>query len=174
VTILVAYSSRYGSTRGIADRIAATLRTYGSRVDVHAVNDVVDLIPYDAVIVGGGVYDGSWTVEAVQFMRRHSEALARRPVWLFSVGTFGDRHPVVGRVMKKEPREINEFLAAVHPRDYRVFAGVIDADRWPRFARVILRAFGGRPGDNRNWADIEEWAGGIGRALAEYRVPAAA
>jgi menaquinone-dependent protoporphyrinogen IX oxidase len=57
---------------------------------------------YDAVVFGSGVYDGSWTVEATELMRRHAAVLARRPVWLFSVGSFGDRHPMVGGLIKKE------------------------------------------------------------------------
>ena len=54
-----------------------------------------------------------------------------KPVWLFSVGSFGDQHPIVGGLIKKEPKEISEFEQMLHPRDYRVFAGVIDLDHWP-------------------------------------------
>jgi hypothetical protein len=60
-----------------------------------------------------------------------------------------DCHPVVGRFMKSEPRGIGEILAAIRPRDYRVFAGVIDGSRWPWWGRLVLRAFGGRPGDTK-------------------------
>ena len=81
-----------------------------------------------------------------------------KPVWLFSVGTFGDQHPIIGGLMKKEPREIGEFEQAVHPRDYRVFAGVIDLDHWPAWGRLLFKALGGHAGDNRQWSDIDAWA----------------
>jgi hypothetical protein len=37
--------------------------------------------------------------------------------------------------MKREPHGIREIEAAVHPRDYRVFAGVIDRHQWPLMSR---------------------------------------
>jgi menaquinone-dependent protoporphyrinogen oxidase len=46
-----------------------------------------DVDPCDAVIFGSGVYDGSWTAEATEFVQRHAAILARKPVWLFSVGS---------------------------------------------------------------------------------------
>ena len=123
--MLIGYASRFGSTRDIAIRIADAVRTHGNEVDVRSVDQISDFDPYDAVVFGSGVYDGSWTVEATDLVRRHAAVLARKPVWLFSVGSFGDRHPIVGGLIKKEPKEIGEFEHELHPRDYRVFAGVM-------------------------------------------------
>ena len=156
--VLIGYSSRFGSTRDIAMRIAGKLRTHGSEVDVRSADEISEVDPYDAVIFGSGVYDGSWTAEAIEAVRRHSAILAGKPVWLFSVGSFGDQHPIVGGLMKKEPREIGEFEQTLHPRDYRVFAGVIDLDHWPAWGRLLFKALGGRAGDNRQWPDIDAWA----------------
>ena len=129
--VLIGYASWFGSTRDIAMRIADTVRTHGNEVDVHSVEEISDFDRYDAVVFGSGVYDGSWTADATGLMRRHTAALAQKPVWLFTVGSFGDRHPIVGGLIKKEPKEIGEFEQTLHPRDYRVFAGVIDLDHWP-------------------------------------------
>jgi menaquinone-dependent protoporphyrinogen oxidase len=84
---------------------------------------------------------------------------------LFSVGSFGDRHPIVGTLIKKEPKEIGEFEHTLHPRDYRVFAGVIDLDHWPAWGRLLFKALGGHAGDNRQWPDIDAWAEEIAREL---------
>ena len=165
VRVLVGYASRFGSTRDIATRIAATVRTHSADVDVRSAETIMSFDSYDAVVFGSGVYDGSWTGEATELLRQHAAALARRPVWLFSVGSFGDRHPIVGALIKKEPREISEFEQIIHPRDYRVFAGVIDLDHWPAWGRLLFKALGGRPGDNRQWPDIDSWAEEIGQAL---------
>ena len=107
--VLIGYASRFGSTRDIANRIADAVRKDGSDVDVRSVDEISDFDHYDAVVFGSGVYDGSWTAEATELMRRHAAVLARKPVWLFSVGSFGDRHPIVGGLIKKEPKEISEF-----------------------------------------------------------------
>lgn len=164
--VLVCYASRFGSTRAIATRIAEALRTRGRDVDLRAVDDVPDVERYDAIVFGSGVYDGSWTAEATALMRRHTSVLARKPLWLFSVASFGDSHPLVGDLIKKEPKEIGEFAHALHPRDYRVFAGVINLDHWPAWGRLLFKALGGRAGDNRHWPAIDAWAEQIGRALS--------
>jgi menaquinone-dependent protoporphyrinogen oxidase len=166
---LIGYASRFGSTRDIAVRIADTVRTHGIAVDVRPVDEIPNFDQYDAVVFGSGVYDGSWTAEATELMRRHAGVLALKPVWLFSVGSFGDRHPILGGLIKKEPKEISEFERVLHPRDYRVFAGVIDLDHWPAWGRLLFKALGGRAGDNRQWPEIDGWAERIAGALLRDR-----
>lgn len=166
LSVLVAYASRAGSTRGVAERIAAVLCGHGQRVDLRSVGQVGDLSAYDAAVIGSPVYDGSWLPEASELVRRNLDRLGSLPVWLFSVGTFGDEHRIVGRLMRKEPREMAHFLQVLKPRDYRVFAGVIDAASWPLYGKLLLRMFGGRVGDNRDWSSIERWATHIAAALA--------
>ena len=165
--VLIGYASRIGSTREIANRIADAIRTHSSDVDLCSVDQILDFDRYDAVVFGSGVYDGSWTAEATELIRRHAAVLARRPVWLFSVGSFGDRHPIIGGLIKKEPKEITEFEETLHPRDYRVFAGVIDLDHWPAWGRLLFKALGGHAGDNRHWPDIDAWANKIAQELRE-------
>ena len=102
--MLVGYASRFGSTRDIATRIADAVRTGGSDVALRSVDDISDVHGYDAMVFGSGVYDGSWPIEATTLIRRHPAVLARKPLWLFRVGSFGDSHPIVGGLIKKEPR----------------------------------------------------------------------
>jgi hypothetical protein len=78
-----------------------------------SVYEISDFERYEAIVFGSGVYDGSWTAEATELMRRHAAVLARKPVWLFSVGSFGDRPPIVGGLMKKEPKEIGGSCSKV-------------------------------------------------------------
>ena len=163
--ILVAYATKYGSTRGVAERIAATLRQGGYRVEVHRAEDVADVTMYDAVVFGSAVFNQRWLPEGERFVAQNLRALAGRTVWLFSVGTFGDRKRIIGPLMKWEPKGIREYQEAVHPRGYRVFAGAIDRHQWPFLSRLFYYALGGHLGDNRDWADIDAWADGIGRHL---------
>ena len=159
--ILIAYASRHGSTREVAERLAAVLRGRGHCVELRAAAQTRDVSGYQAIVIGSPVYDGAWLPEASEFVRQNLDRLASVPVWLFSVGAFGDEHPVIGRLMKKEPREMARFLQTIRPRDYRVFAGVIDANSWPSYGKLLLRIFGGRVGDNRDWQSIERWAAEI-------------
>jgi menaquinone-dependent protoporphyrinogen oxidase len=163
--VLVAYASRFGSTRGVAERIAATIGGGGYRVELQACGDVLDVSAYDAVVFGSAVFNQRWLPEGDEFVQRNIDALASRPVWLFSVGTFGDRKRLIGPLMKREPKGIRALQPSIGPRDYRVFAGVIDRHQWPFLSRLFYHALGGRLGDNRDWREIDEWAGGVGRAL---------
>ena len=164
--VVVAFASRHGATRGVAERIATRLREGGLVVRVAAVGDVQELWPASAVVLGSPVYDGRWPPEFDAFIERHMESLAASRTWLFSVGTFGDRRRVIGRLMLREPRGIAQVLEAIRPNDYRVFAGVILRHQWPLPARLLFHVFGGRFGDNRDWAGIDAWAQTILGALA--------
>jgi hypothetical protein len=62
--VLVAYASARGSTRGIAERIAARLSDRGARVEVRSVDDVDDIVVYDTVIIASAVYSQSWLPNA--------------------------------------------------------------------------------------------------------------
>ena len=172
--VLVVFASRHGATRGVAERIAARLHARGLAVAVSAVEDLREIPPGAAVVLGSPVYDGRWPPEFESFVGRHERSLACRPVWLFSVGTFGDTRRGLGPLMRREPRNIADVRAALHPRDYRVFAGVILRHQWPLPSRMLFHAFGGRLGDNRDWPAIDAWAEAIAQALTPRPVPAGA
>jgi menaquinone-dependent protoporphyrinogen oxidase len=171
-SVLVVYASRYGSTKGVAERIAAALRTGGAVVELRSVDEVEDLSAYDAIVFGSAVFNQRWMPEGEEWVHRNLSALAARPVWLFSVGTFGDRKRLIGPFMKREPKGIRELERELRPRDYRVFAGVIGRHQWPFFSRLFFHSLGGRLGDNRDWDAIDAWAREIAHALETTSVPA--
>ena len=163
--VLVAFASRHGATRGVAERIAARLHEGGLAVTLSQVEDVGAMPPGCAVVLGSPVYDQGWPPEFDAFVERHMQSLAGRRTWLFSVGTFGDRRRVIGPLMRREPRNIAQVREAMRPGEYRVFAGAIRREQWPLPSRMLFHLFGGRLGDNRDWAAIDEWAGTILAAL---------
>jgi menaquinone-dependent protoporphyrinogen oxidase len=165
MTVLVAYASRHGATEGIASRIAGRIADAGTAVDLRQVDAVESLDAYDAVVFGAPVYDQSWPPEADRFVDQHRDVLAARPLWLFSVGSFGDTKRLIGPLTHKEPKRIAEVRSVVQPREYRVFQGVIHKHQWPFWSRVLFHAFGGRFGDHRDWPVIEPWADQIAPAL---------
>lgn len=169
MTVLVAYASRHGATEGIAARIAGRITAAGATVDLRQVGAVESLDTYEAVVFGAPVYDQSWPPEAEQFVNRHRDALAARPVWLFSVGSFGDTKRLIGPLTHKEPKRIADVRSAVKPREYRVFQGVIRKHEWPFWSRVLFHAFGGRLGDHRDWPVIDAWGDTIALALDSAR-----
>ena len=181
--ILVAYASRHGATRGIAERIHQTLERAGYDVTLKPVEEVGAVDEYDGFVIGGAAYVSHWMKEATTFVRRNRVLLASRPVWLFSSGPIGtDTVDAKGRdvLEASEPREFAEFVGAIHPRDQRVFFGAYDPDAEPiglmerlgsRFTRMPAVREALPAGDFRDWPAIEAWADGIGRELRQVAAP---
>jgi menaquinone-dependent protoporphyrinogen oxidase len=165
--LLVVFASRHGATAEIAARVATRLVEAGASVDVRLVNEVETLDHYDAVVLGAPVYDQSWPPEANAFVAGNREALAARPLWLFSVGAFGDTKRLIGPLTHKEPKGLGEIRAELGAREYRVFQGVIHKHQWPFWSRLFFHAFGGRFGDHRDWAEVEAWADAIARETTQ-------
>lgn len=163
--LLLTYTSRNGATEGIAARMATKIAKSGIDLDLRRVEETDDLIPFDAFLLGAPVYDQAWPEEAEDFVFANFDTLASHPLWLFSVGSFGDTNRILGRLVRKEPRHIRELCAGLEPRDYRVFRGVIEKEQWPFWSRVLFHFFGGRFGDHREWHLIDAWADQIAKAL---------
>ena len=111
MSVLVVYASRHGATAEIAGRIASRLGDAGAAIELRRVDEVATLSDYDAVIFGAPVYDQSWPPEANSVRVECREALSTRPLWLFSVGSFGDTKRLIGPLTHKEPKGIEEILA---------------------------------------------------------------
>jgi menaquinone-dependent protoporphyrinogen oxidase len=173
MTVLVAYASKHGATRGIAERIADQLRAAGQAAEAGPVQEAADLAGYSAFVVGSAVYNAHWQKEAAAFVTRNRALLAGRPVWLFSSGPLGtEATDAQGRELAvvAEPKEIAGFRQAVGPRDHRVFFGALDPGKLSFAERAIRKLPAARAmlpeGDLRNWDQIEAWASGIARVLA--------
>ena len=168
--VLVVYASRYGATRGIAERIAGNLNESGHEASAASAKAVSDLDGYDAFVVGSAVFIGSWMKEASEFVRRNHEALAARPAWLFSSGPVG---PTIQQENVREtavPREIAEFETLIRPRGHRVFCGAFDHTRLDFGHRLIYAMPAMKKlmvdGDYRDWSNIDAWAVEIADALS--------
>jgi menaquinone-dependent protoporphyrinogen oxidase len=177
--VLVAYASRSGATREVAERIGDRLRKAGLTADVESVSGAPDVSGYDACVVGSAVYIGRWEKAAVKFIERNQTAFAGRPTWLFSSGPLGT-DALMNGVDKREGAVTAEELAPLvdmtKPRDHRVFYGALDPRRLgmgPRLMRILPA---GRKlleeGDFRDWPDIEGWADRIAVELAGGKAPA--
>jgi menaquinone-dependent protoporphyrinogen oxidase len=170
--VLVVCASRYGFTKGIAERIAQTLNESGHQAGVVPASHAGRLDGYDAFVVGSALYMFSWMKEAKDFVLRNQAILSTKPVWLFSSGPIGtstiDEH---GRDVRETagPKELPEFVAAVHPREHRVFFGGFDHTKLNVAHRVVYAMPAAKKlfvdGDFRDWEEIQRWAKSIAAAL---------
>ena len=181
--VLVVHASRYGSTQGIAERIGETLRRRELEVTVKPVRYADDPDGYDAVVIGSAAYYFHWLKKALEFVRRHRETLAKRPVWLFSSGPLGTKAiDDQGRdvLTVTEPKDIVELRDAIRPRGHQVFFGALNPKKLGFLHRLMFNLPANRDrklfpdGDFRDWNAIDAWAGKIAEELKEERTASAA
>jgi menaquinone-dependent protoporphyrinogen oxidase len=164
--VLVAYASRLGGTRGIAEAIGTGLEGRRHDVVVKAASEVSSVEGFDAVVLGSGVFASHWHKPALEFCRRNEAALRLRPLWLFSSGPVGNlKNP--GPLA--DPKDVAELRERLQPRDHRIFWGSLDRAALERsdlgsFSRFISKRFIPE-GDWRDWPAIDAWAGLIADAL---------
>jgi menaquinone-dependent protoporphyrinogen oxidase len=183
MSVLVAYATRHGATKGIAERIAGRLRLAGFDAEAVPAKDVRDAKGYDAYVVGSAAYMTHWLDDARDFVKRNHATLATHPTWLFSSGPVGtDLVDSKGRdvMVTSEPKEFAEMRVTIRPRDEKIFFGAFDIDAPPigwaeKFARRLPAAAKDAipSGDFRDWSAIDAWADGIVAELAPTKVSTA-
>jgi menaquinone-dependent protoporphyrinogen oxidase len=159
--VLIATASRHGSTFDIADEIARVLSRRGCVVVDKAADEIDGVERFDAVIIGSAVYMGRWLPEALSFVTRNSEELAKRPTWLFSSGPIGEPPQPV-----QDPQGIAQLVERIHARGHRTFPGRLDPDRLGLGERVIVGMLRAPKGDFRDFPQVTAWAGEIADVLA--------
>jgi menaquinone-dependent protoporphyrinogen oxidase len=156
--VLVAYGSRMGGTRGIAELVGDALTDAGFQADVRPVAEVSGLDPYDAVVIGGALYTGHWHRQARRFVRSHTDALRERPVWVFSSG------PLNGSAAEEIPPvpQVVELARRIGARGHVTFGGRLpdDAKGFPASAMAKTQA-----GDWRDPERIRGWAADLAMEL---------
>ncbi len=170
--VLVAYASKYGATQEIATKIAQVLQAAQVPVAVLSADQVTDLTPYGAVILGSAVYVGRWRKAASRFLAIHESALAQRPVWLFSSGPTGAGDPVELMQGWHFPKAEQPIADRIQPRDTAFFHGALDPQKLNLADKLLVKAVKAPMGDFRDWAAITAWAQGIAAELSSLsRVP---
>lgn len=163
--VLVAYASKHGATEEIAKKIGDVLQQAGLSVEVKPAGQVKDLAPYQAVVLGSGVYVGQWRKQAARFLKANEQALAEKMVWIFSSGPTGE-----GDVEKllpdwTLPKSLLPVADHIQPRDVTVFHGAMDPNRLNFIEKWMIKQVNAPTGDFRDWDAVAAWATSIAEAL---------
>lgn len=157
---LVTYTSRFGSTAGIAEKIAQQLMRDGAQADVRMISEVTNLNGYSGVIVGGPIFYDRWSSEAIEFVEANKKALKNVPhAFFFSCLNLS-------RKTDKSQRQVDAYADAIQTLSPRAdlpkvgqFAGKLNYQKIPRFSRPLARILFAflkvKEGDHRNWGQVE-------------------
>jgi menaquinone-dependent protoporphyrinogen oxidase len=150
--ILIAYGTKHGSTREVAEVLGDALAEHGLEVETLPAGRAQDIAHYAGIVVGGSLYMGRWHPESLAFVRRHARALSTLPLAVFGLGPrtldpaeVAQSREQLGHALAKVP-QVDPFAVAI-------FGGVVDPKKL-RFPLSKLPA-----SDARDWARIRGWAG---------------
>ena len=137
---LFLYSSVYGLSRRICERIAARVQQQQDMaVQVASLTDAgVDPAAYDAIVIGASIKHGKHNPTVLEYLRRHKAVLEARPGALFSVS-------LIARKPGRNTPQTNPYLKALiaqspwKPKLLGVFAGELDYSRYGPVDRHMMR-----------------------------------
>jgi menaquinone-dependent protoporphyrinogen oxidase len=136
---LLLYSTAYGLSRRICERIAERLGEQGKPATVAALTDPqLDPAAFDAIVIGASIKHGKHQPTVLPFIRQHQALLAAKPSALFSVS-------LIARKPKRNTPQTNPYLKALiaqspwQPALLAVFAGELDYSRYGPFDKQMMR-----------------------------------
>jgi menaquinone-dependent protoporphyrinogen oxidase len=166
--VLVAYGTRYGSTREVAEAVAATFTEQGIDTDVRQAREVRSLDSYEAVVLGTPLYMGALHKDVRALLEKNRAALERTLFALFALGPIkaddgvdGSREQLFAALAK---------LPVPTPASTAVFVGAYDPARLgfkdKMIAALPASPLHGEPAhDDRDWDVIRAWASGVSGRL---------
>ena len=168
-SVLIAYSTRSGSTAGVAEAIAATMHEAGVPAEVLLVSQINSLAGREAVILGTPLYIGRFPKEFHDFLRLHHDALKTMHPWFFVLGPTRREVKDFEGAQTQAEKQLARY-PWLHLSELHVFGGRWSTTNLP-FPFSLMRRIPGNPlgkvpaEDIRDWAAIREWATEIARTI---------
>ncbi|MBC7216893.1 MAG: flavodoxin domain-containing protein [Candidatus Caldatribacterium sp.] len=167
--VLLVYATRYGSTKEVAEVVAATLREQGFEVDLQPMRKAQTLEGYCAVVLGAPLYIGRLHKDARRFLMQHRGVLSKRPVAIFALGPIRNDEQEWQEACAQLKREIAKF-SWLTPVALEMFGGKYDPTTL-HFPDSLLASLPASPlhnqpaSDARDWTAIRTWASNLIVAL---------
>lgn len=191
--VLVTYATMAGSTAEVAEAVGEQLRAAGLDAEVRPIDQVLELTPYEALVIGAPMIVG-WHRAALRFLRRNRRALQRIPVAVFvlAASLTQTEEPVLEGIcltvdpdLPKPPRRAERLsfreryarlgnyvrpilraLRPVRPASLAFFGGRLEYGRLKWWAVLfVMVIIQATAGDRRNWDAIRAWADRLPQAF---------
>ena len=160
--VLVAYTTKTGTTKAYAELMADTLKGQGLEVDVMTLAEAGGLDAYDAVLVGAPINGMQLVPEAVSFVTANKAVLVGRKTAVFSVSYMhGKARNMWNKAIEKSTASA---AATAGASAWKVFPGRIDKPM-PGFARLLFGFPADLPVDRQDLEMARAWASGLAASL---------
>ncbi|HNY89960.1 MAG TPA: flavodoxin domain-containing protein [bacterium] len=164
--ILITYSSGFGTTREVAEKIGQILQKADLlSVDLLPIDEVSTVAPYDTVILGSSIRAGHPLANMVDFIALHRHHLESKRVAIFLVCLCANSEEGRCKAMEDQLPQLLRRFPNLHPFAVEAFGGKIDFDKLNPVMRKLMRHVleqSGLPADGsvdtRDWKLIEQWA----------------
>jgi menaquinone-dependent protoporphyrinogen oxidase len=173
-SVLIVFTSRFGSTDEIAHEIADVLEKRTIQTTVINLRDGMkypSLEDYDGIIVGSGIKMGRWTKESYNFLKRNQISLNSKILGVFVNSGEAANPKNYTEVQRKYLVRITN-LTGVKANMMEAFGGVFDfssSSSYSFLEKKIVRRLaksieGGiivdddKTNDFRDWKNIRKWA----------------
>ncbi|RPH93369.1 MAG: hypothetical protein EHM72_16395, partial [Calditrichaeota bacterium] len=159
MNVLIAYSSGYGTTREIAEKIAGVLgETGGLKITLQSIDDIEDIKEFDAVIVGSSVRAERPLANVRDFFARNSDKLAKKKVAIFAVCLTANSDVGRDKVKNEYISHITDKYPAIIPISIEAFGGKIDFDRLNPVMQQLMRSVLKKTGvETSGTVDTRDW-----------------
>jgi menaquinone-dependent protoporphyrinogen oxidase len=167
--LLIAYTSRAGSTAEVAEALGVSLREAGLLVEIQPMSRVESFFGCKALVIGAPLYFGRFPRELQKFLALNREALEVIHPWFFALGPT-ENDPKTFEAARCEAERALCKHSWLHLRELRVLGGKWDPKTMPfpfSLAKLLpANPIGKIPAtDIRDWAAIRDWASVIARQV---------
>ena len=166
MNVLVTYSSGYGSTKEVAEKIAGVLKKECSiTITISSIDVVEEIDQYDGIVIGSSVRADLPLANVRDFLARERRILPLKKVAFFAVclaaacedGRMDIINNFINPLFKKYPD--------IHLIESEAFAGKVNFEQMNPVMQELTKTVLKRKGidasssvDIRNWDYIEAWS----------------
>ena len=172
--VLVAYSTRTGSTAEVAKAIVDALNETPLKAELARMRDLRMLGSYSAVILGAPLYMGMMPGEWHRFLSRFRIQLGPLPQWFFVLGPIEGKPEQFSKAGEQAEKQLRRY-PWLQPLEVKILGGRFDVNHMP-FPFSLARHLPAFPAkdipatDIRDWNDIRAWVSVIARQLQPLAV----
>ncbi len=166
MNILLAYSSGYGATQEISDKVGQILAEERSfHVQVQSMDQVTKVTDQDVIVLASSVRADMPLATILDFLARYRVELAEKKLAVFLVCLMANCTAGREKVKNEYLSVINEKYPELQFISAEAFGGKIDFDKLNPVMQMLMRRVLEKTGiptqgsvDTRDWAFIAEWA----------------